>query len=150
MNGDVLHLESTHSSALRRDLRIMRIAHLALWTLDLERLRDFYARYFDARSGEAYHSATRRGFSSYFLDFPGGACRLELMTLPALAKAPDAPALGYAHLAIAVGSRGAVDALVARMTADGVRLASPARQTGDGYYEAVVEDPDGNLVEITA
>jgi lactoylglutathione lyase len=27
---------------------------------------------------------------------------------------------------------------------------SGPRETGDGYYEAVVEDPDGNALEITA
>jgi hypothetical protein len=29
-----------------------------------------------------------------------------------------------------------------------VVVRSPARDTGDGYYEAVVEDPDGNLVVL--
>ncbi len=28
-------------------------------------------------------------------------------------------------------------------------LLSPARMTGDGFYEAVISDPDGNPVEIT-
>ncbi|MFU1917770.1 hypothetical protein ACM6PT_11170, partial [Klebsiella pneumoniae] len=26
----------------------------------------------------------------------------------------------------------------------------PPRTTGDGYYEAVIADPDGNLIEIVA
>ena len=60
------------------------------------------------------------------------------------------PALGYAHLAISVGSREQVDALVARARAAGVTIRSEARMTGDGYYEAVIEDPDGNPVEVTA
>ncbi|HWU39938.1 MAG TPA: VOC family protein [Candidatus Acidoferrum sp.] len=29
----------------------MRIDHVAMWTADLERLRDFYERYFGALSG---------------------------------------------------------------------------------------------------
>ena len=29
-------------------------------------------------------------------------------------------------------------------------LASPPRWTGDGFYEAVTSDPEGNLIEITA
>ena len=29
-------------------------------------------------------------------------------------------------------------------------LISPPRTTGDGYYEAVIADPDGNLIEIVA
>jgi lactoylglutathione lyase len=36
------------------------------------------------------------------------------------------------------------------MRDDGVRVVSLPRWTGDGYFEAVVEDPDGNAVEITA
>jgi len=87
---------------------------------------------------------------SYFLTFPTGGARLELMSLPGLAGRADVPAVGYAHLAVSVGSESAVEALTAQMRADGIRVRSEPRQTGDGYFEAVVEDPDGNSVEITA
>ncbi|MFC1976452.1 glyoxalase, partial [Chloroflexota bacterium] len=30
------------------------------------------------------------------------------------------------------------------------RVISGSRETGDGYYESVILDPDGNRVEITA
>ena len=128
----------------------MRLEHVAVWTRDLERLRAFYEQWFGARAGERYRSATRPGFSSYFLAFPAGGARLELMSVPELGGAPAAPAVGYAHLALSVGSRAAVDALTDRMRAAGVRVVSGPRETGDGYYESVVEDPDGNAVEITA
>jgi lactoylglutathione lyase len=128
----------------------MRLEHVAVWTRDLERLRAFYARYFGARAGAMYRSRTRPGFVSYFLDFPAGGGRLEIMTLPALAAAPTPPAAGYAHLALTVGSRAEVEALTARMRDEGVPVVSAPRQTGDGYFEAVVEDPDGNAVEIAA
>ncbi len=36
-----------------------------------------------------------------------------------------------------------------RLRADGHRVLSGPRTTGDGYYESVVADPDGNPVEIT-
>jgi lactoylglutathione lyase len=54
-------------------------------------------------------------------------------------------ALGLrAHVAFALGSKERVDALAAELGAvDGPRT------TGDGYYEAVVLDPDGNRVELT-
>ena len=32
----------------------MKISHLAIWTTDLEGMRNFYIHYFDASSGEAY------------------------------------------------------------------------------------------------
>lgn len=127
----------------------MRIEHAAVWTRDLERLRAFYERYFGARANARYASANTPGFTSYFLTFPSGGARLELMALPALADAAPAPAVGWAHLALALGSPEAVDALAARLAADGVRVRSGPRRTGDGYYEAVVEDPDGNALEIT-
>ena len=128
----------------------MRLDHVALWTGDLERLRTFYERYFSAQASPRYKSATRRGFTSYFLTFPGGSGRIELMNAPELGTGAPRPAVGYAHLAIGVGSRPAMDALVERLRADGVPLVSEPRVTGDGYYEAVIEDPDGNVLEITA
>jgi lactoylglutathione lyase len=33
--------------------------------------------------------------------------------------------------------------------ADGFQVVGQPRLTGDGYYEAVVLDPEGNVVEIT-
>jgi lactoylglutathione lyase len=138
----------------------MRIEHVALWARSpegLERLRAFYETYFGARAGSRYESARRPGFASYFLDFPGdaaaGGARLELMTAPDVAPGGAGgagDAAGWAHVALAVGSRAAVDLLAARLAADGLPLVSPPRLTGDGYYEAVVRDPEGNLLEITA
>lgn len=125
-----------------------QIDHLALWTHDLERLRAFYETYFGARAGARYSSATRP-FTSYFLTLAAGA-RLELMQQPVLADpAGDMPRVGYAHLALAVGEPAQVDALTARLRADGYRIVSEPRWTGDGYYESVILDPDGNRVELT-
>lgn len=127
----------------------MKIEHVALWTRDIEPLREFYVRWFGARANARYESASTPGFASYFLTFPEGGARLELMELPELHPLAPVQALGYAHLAISLGSRDAVDALVARMHEAGVRIRSDARLTGDGYYEAVIDDPDGNPVEVT-
>ena len=124
------------------------LEHAALWTPDLERSRAFYETYFDATAGEKYVNPDT-DFSSYFLTFDDGA-RLELMHTPALTAAADHPAVGYAHVAIAVGAEAAVDRLTARLRNDGVPVLDGPRRTGDGYYESVVEDPDGNRVEITA
>jgi len=127
----------------------MRIEHVALWTRDIERLRAFYERYLGAAANGRYESHRTPGFASYFLTFPDGGARLELMQLPSLGTLAQAPAPGYAHIAVSVGSLEAVDALVERMAQAGVNIRSGARLTGDGYYEAVVDDPDGNPVEIT-
>jgi lactoylglutathione lyase len=124
------------------------IEHAALWTPDLERARAFYEHYFDATAGEKYVNP-EKDFSSYFLTFDSGA-RLELMHTPAMAAArEDAPAVGYAHIAVSVGSEQEVDALTERLREDGYTVCSSPRRTGDGYYESVVLDPDDNRVEMT-
>lgn len=127
-----------------------RIEHVALWTDDLERTAGFYATYFGATVGPRYEN-TAKGFASCFLVFEGGA-RLELMTTKALRPVrhePGAERMGLTHLAVGVGSAERVDALTARLAADGFPVLDGPRRTGDGYYESVVLDPDGNRVEIT-
>lgn len=56
---------------------------------------------------------------------------------------------GYAHIALSLGSRERVDALTARLRADGYEVASGPRVTGDGYYESCVVGIEGNQVELT-
>lgn len=128
----------------------VKLEHAAIWTTQLEALRQFYETYFQARAGEKY-SNPRKGFESYFLTFEEGA-RLEIMTMASIESRPVLPpaqAIGYAHLAFAVGSKESVDALTGRLHADGFRILDGPRRTGDGYYESVILDPDGNRVEIT-
>ena len=131
----------------------MHIEHAALWTKDLERLVAFYVEYFGAVAGERYFNP-RRQFTSYFLSFSSGA-RLEVMSVPNLSagalpeSAPTGEGTGWAHLAFATGSEAQVDALTARLRAAGYAVLDGPRRTGDGYYESVVLDPDGNRVEIT-
>ena len=127
-----------------------RLEPAAVWTRDLERLRAFYETHFGGQAGAKYVNAQKQ-FEAYFLSFAGGA-RLELMRRPGLAEGMPAgqPAVGLAHLAFAVGGPEAVDALTDRLRAAGFQIVDGPRRTGDGYYESVVLDPDGNRVEITA
>lgn len=128
-----------------------RIEHVALWTTDLERLCDFYARYFGARPGTRYRNPAR-GFESRFLSFDDGA-RLEVMhreRLSLVTPGPGAERHGLTHVAISVGSEARVDALAGTLRADGHAVLDGPRRTGDGCYEAVVLDPDGNRIEVTA
>jgi lactoylglutathione lyase len=128
----------------------MRIAHVALWTDDLETLRGFYERHLGGRAGPRYE---RAGFASYFLEFDGPAAgpRLELMQMPGIApRDRSRQDAGWIHVAFAVGSRADVDRLTAELAAAGVPVVDGPRETGDGYYESVVLDPDGNRIELTA
>ena len=128
----------------------MRLEHAAIWTRDLDGLKQFYERYLGARAGDRYVNSSK-GFCSYFLEFDDGA-RLELMQMASIPDSRDDPiaqATGLIHLAFAVGSETAVNELTRRLAADGYRVLDGPRRTGDGYYESAVLDPDGNRIELT-
>ena len=128
----------------------MRIEHVAIWTQNLDRSKNFYETYFQATAGQKYENP-KKGFASYFLTFQSGA-RLEIMFILSLAdvsKDNEKPSIGYAHIAISVGSKEMVDEITQLLKQDGFLLIDEPRTTGDGYYESVVLDPDGNKIEIT-
>ena len=128
----------------------MRIEHVAIWTRRLTQLKEFYEAYFGAEASSKYGNPETK-FESYFLSFSPGA-RLELMQSPEVADQPnssEAQPTGYAHLAFSIGSKEQVERLTTELATAGYKVASAPRFTGDGYYESVVLDPDGNRVEIT-
>lgn len=127
----------------------MKIDHIAIWAENLELLRDFYMRYFNMSCNEMYFNPNKN-FRSYFLSFDDGGARIELMNI----RGKDAPASrgdlkGLAHFAISVGNKANVDNMANRLSADGYRILSNPRTTGDGCYECAVADPEGNCLEIT-
>lgn len=130
----------------------MVLEHAALWVRDLEAMKDFYVSRFGAAAGARYENRAK-GFTSYFLSFESGA-RLELMRKDSMAGestgAPPGERLGYAHLAFSCGSEAEVDRLAEQCKNLGIRVISGPRRTGDGYYEVLILDPEGNSVEITA
>ena len=125
---------------------MMKIEHLAIWVSDLERMREFYSTYFGATSKDKYINA-KKGFSSYFLSFGEGA-RLEIMHQEGMHGVVE-QGMGLAHLAISLGSKEQVDTLTEELRSAGYEIAGEPRTTGDGYYESVVKDPEGNVVELT-
>lgn len=127
----------------------MKINHVAIWSQDIERLRDFYCRWFGTVAGQRYHNPCK-GFTSYFLTFPDGGARLEIMNGPGIiGREEDIKLQGLCHIALSLGSREAVDEMTERMRRAGIPIISNPRTTGDGYYESVVTDPDGNIIELT-
>jgi lactoylglutathione lyase len=130
---------------------VARIEHIALWTEDIERLASFYAEYFGASVGPKYENPSK-GFESRFLTFQSGA-RLELMKTSAHRPAkydPGIQRMGLTHLAFSLGSEDRVDQLTATLRAAGFTVVEGPRRTGDGYYESVTLDPDGNRLELTS
>lgn len=126
------------------------IDHVALWVNDLDAMCRFYASAFGAEIGALYENPGK-GFASRFLTLEQGA-RLELMTTRTLQPAvhePGAQRMGLTHLAIALGSEETVDRVTERLRATGAPVLDGPRRTGDGYYESVALDPEGNRIELT-
>ena len=192
----------------------MKIEHVAIWVKDIDKVCEFYRKYFSGVVHPIYHNPAKQ-FTSRFVTFDDGA-RLEIMHRPdicvernigtvtslqsdthrsvnekmraffrfltsavfhvkqlqteeaagnsftdisevqqvgseganTIAK-PDTQHLGFTHLSFSVGSKEEVDHLTQQMSSDGVSVVGQPRTTGDGYYESVVLDPEGNRIEIT-
>ena len=125
----------------------MILEHIAMYVNDLEGARAFFEKYFGATANDQYHNP-RTGLRTYFLTFDGGA-RLEIMSRPGMDDTEKTlMRTGYVHISFKLGSRETVDALTARLKADGYQVVSGPRVTGDGYYESCVVAIEGNQVEI--
>ena len=113
------------------------LEHVAIWTRNLEEMKEFYYAYFNGQAGEKYQSTSdfNAFFESYFLSLGGRENGYE--------------ALGLTHLAFSVDTEEEVDALARRAQEESRTVILAPHHTGDGYYEACILDPDGNRVEIT-
>jgi lactoylglutathione lyase len=126
----------------------MHIDHIAIWTNDLERLKDFYAGFFNCKVSDRYDNEEKQ-FSSYFLSFQNGA-RLEIMKRYDVTVSNDKEVIGLAHFAVRLESSGQVDSMTKKLEEAGINVESHPRTTGDGYYESVILDPDNNRIELTS
>ena len=84
------------------------------------------------------------------LSFKGGGA-LEIMNRHDIKSIKDRNTdyLGWAHIAVGVGSREKVLELTEKLRSDGYQIVGEPRTTGDGFFESVVLDEEGNRVEIT-
>jgi len=128
----------------------MKLEHIAIWTDNIELLRNYYVSFFEGQSNEMYINPKTQ-FQSYFISFESGA-RLEIMSMPNI---PDnandtinAQHKGIIHIAFSVATKQEVDAKAALLQANGFELLNGPRVTGDGYYEFVTLDPDMNRLEV--
>ena len=129
---------------------MVQLEHIALWAADIDGLCAFYARHFGARIGPLYQNH-EKGFRSRFLDFGSGA-RIEVMASTTLDLSHgdiNAQRMGFTHIALSLGSEQSVNSVTESLRASGVPVLDGPRRTGDGYYESVVLDPEGNRIELT-
>ena len=133
----------------------MKIEHVAIWAKDIDKVCAFYRKYFDGVVHPVYHNPAKQ-FTSRFVTFESGA-RLEVMHRPDIdadVGTVTSPMFhvehcGLTHLSFSVASKEEVDRLTQKMSDDGIQIVGQPRTTGDGYYESVVLDPEGNRVEVT-
>ncbi len=129
----------------------MKIEHIAIWAKDIDKVCEFYRKYFGGVVHPIYHNPAKQ-FTSRFVTFDDGA-RLEIMHRPDIDVGTEGlfhvEHCGLTHLSFSVGSKEKVDRLTRQMSDDGIQVVGQPRTTGDGYYESVVLDPEGNRVEIT-
>ncbi len=128
---------------------LMKIDHIALFCKDLERMRQFFMKFFTATSNEMYHNP-KTGLRTYILSFPDGSTRLELMLKPnVISIDPSQANIGFIHFSISVGSKETVDSKTEEIKDAGYSVVSGPRITGDGYYESCIVGPEGIQIEIT-
>ena len=126
----------------------MKIEHVAMYVKEIEKAKEFFVKYFGAKTNDGYYNTTT-GFCSYFLTFDDGA-RLEIMNKSLMEDYEKTlTRMGYIHIAFSVGSKRRVDELTATLKEDGYEVISGPRTTGDGYYESCIVGIEGNQTEIT-
>jgi lactoylglutathione lyase len=130
----------------------MTIDHIAIWTDQLERLKDFYVKYFDGTANTKYRNNENK-YESYFVSFGSGS-RVELMQKPGIPENLNDPVgkqyLGIIHLAFGVENMEEVNRKAVELSHDGFKILRGPRKTGDGYWEFETLDPDNNRIEVSA
>jgi lactoylglutathione lyase len=130
----------------------MNIDHVAIWTSRLERLKDYYVKYFDGKSNVKYLNRDRN-FESYFVTFQSGS-RLELMQMPGippnLNDKVEKQYLGIIHISFGMETMEMVNDKSKELTRDGYKILKGPRKTGDGYWEFETLDPDDNRIEVSS
>jgi len=130
----------------------MTLDHVAIWTTQLEKLRDFYVKYFNGMANEKYTNK-ETGFESYFLTFRSGS-KLEIMQKPGIPENLNDTVIkqhqGLIHISFAVDKMDIVTQKSQEMAKDGFRILRGPRRTGDGYFEFETLDPDNNRIEVAS
>lgn len=130
----------------------MTIDHIAIWTTQLEKMKDYYVRYFDGIANIKYRNNENQ-YESYFVSFDSGS-RIELMQKPGIPEnlndTVEKQYLGIIHLAFGLENMELVNQKLKELAGDGYKILRGPRKTGDGYWEFETLDPDNNRIEVSA
>lgn len=119
------------------------LAHVALKVRDLERSLDFYVNKLGFAEmmrlhkpdGSVWLIYLRVTDDQYIEIFPGAVQD----------RAPGADANGVNHICLGVDD---IDSIVAQIGAAGIALTAQKKMGADNNYQAWIEDPDGNRIEL--
>ena len=113
----------------------MYFGHIAIYTGDMEAMKDFYCRYFNGKVFfDSVHGDQHRVYIAFDQE-----CYLELMdraSIPPSLCRPGEEREGLTHIAINAESTGKVDELTARLEKDGYTLTIALTEPdASGNYE---------------
>lgn len=122
---------------------IVGLTHVAIKVADLDRTLDFYVNKLGFAEmlrlhkddGDVWLVYLRITDDQFLEVFPGAEGD----------RAPGWNANGMNHLCLAIDD---VNALVAELEAAGIPLLLPLKRALDGNWQAWIEDPDGNRIEL--
>jgi HAD superfamily hydrolase (TIGR01509 family) len=125
----------------------MRLHHVGIEVQDLYEVELFYRKVLGFAVRYRYISSNTPGLRTVFLEKSG--VRLELLERPRDEDFVARRAFAPDHLSLEVDD---VDAAHARLRALGVdgAVTRPPRDTGDGFRELELRDPEGNLIELAS
>lgn len=122
---------------------IVGLTHVAIKVADLDRTLDFYVNKLGFAEmlrlhkddGDVWLVYLRITDDQFLEVFPGAEGD----------RAPGWNANGMNHLCLAIDD---INALVAELEAAGIPLLLPLKRALDGNWQAWIEDPDGNRIEL--
>ena len=123
----------------------MKLHHIAIWTFRLEELKEFYVPASEEKAMR--NTLIPRKDLSHTLFLSRGT-DLELMSRTDVQNTPiEENRIGLTHFAFTFPSQEEVLRFTEQMRSEGYTIAGEPRTSGDGYFESVVLDPDGNRIE---
>jgi beta-phosphoglucomutase-like phosphatase (HAD superfamily) len=125
----------------------MKLDHLGIEVDDLYTVELFYRKALGFTPRYRYVSKNTPGLRTVFLERDG--VRLELLERPRAPEFRERRHHAPNHVALEVDDVDASQAELARLEFPGVAF-KPARNTGDGFREMELTDPEGNVVELSS
>lgn len=122
------------------------VNHIALLVRNAEKSAEFYRRYCGM---EVIHARKDGDINIRWVQMPGQKDGFMMVLLETVGEIPEEPGR-MDHIGVYAKTRADVDALAERARKEGVLVEGP--QDGGpiiGYY-CMIQDPDGNLVELSA